>query len=106
EPKQFPIVRLNDEQDITIADRLCFPAIGHDAAESTVEKIVRKNAAIALLPAPGVNGRDCLAVRVAPGTNVHSSSNAATPGSVRPSIHSRNAPPAVETKVKSSATPA
>src|SRR5579864_5168104 len=33
-------------------------------------------------------------------------SNAATPGSVRPSIHSRNAPPAVETKVKSSATPA
>ena len=28
-------------------------------------------------------------------------SKAATPGSVRPSIHSRNAPPAVETKVKS-----
>ena len=28
-------------------------------------------------------------------------SSAATPGSVRPSIHSRNAPPAVETKVKS-----
>src|SRR5262249_35249251 len=33
-------------------------------------------------------------------------SSAATPGSVRPSIHSRNAPPAVETKVKSCATPA
>ena len=33
-------------------------------------------------------------------------SSAATPGSVRPSIHSRNAPPAVETKVKSPATPA
>src|SRR5205085_8167017 len=33
-------------------------------------------------------------------------SNAATPGKVRPSIHSRNAPPAVETKVKSCATPA
>ena len=32
--------------------------------------------------------------------------SAATPGSVRPSIHSRNAPPAVETKVKSCATPA
>lgn len=32
--------------------------------------------------------------------------SAATPGSSRPSIHSRNAPPAVETKVKSSATPA
>src|SRR5439155_17248382 len=31
---------------------------------------------------------------------------AATPGSVFPSIHSRNAPPAVETKVKSSTTPA
>src|SRR4029079_8241936 len=33
-------------------------------------------------------------------------SNAATPGSVRPSIHSRNAPPAVETKLNSPATPA
>src|SRR4029453_11172920 len=33
-------------------------------------------------------------------------SRTATPGSVRPSIHSRNAPPAVETKVKSPATPA
>lgn len=33
-------------------------------------------------------------------------SSAATPGSVRPSIHSRNAPPAVETKVKSCVTPA
>src|SRR6185295_18482538 len=33
-------------------------------------------------------------------------SNAATPGSVRPSIHSRNAPPAVETNENSSATPA
>src|SRR4051812_24099729 len=32
--------------------------------------------------------------------------NAATPGSVRPSIHSKNAPPAVETKLKSCATPA
>lgn len=32
--------------------------------------------------------------------------SAATPGSSLPSIHSRNAPPAVETKVKSSATPA
>ncbi len=32
--------------------------------------------------------------------------SAATPGSSRPSIHSRNAPPAVDTKVKSSATPA
>ena len=33
-------------------------------------------------------------------------SNAATPGRTRPSIHSRKAPPAVETKVKSFATPA
>lgn len=33
-------------------------------------------------------------------------SSAATPGSVRPSIHSRNAPPAVETKLKSCVTPA
>src|SRR5688500_3380636 len=33
-------------------------------------------------------------------------SSAATPGSVLPSIHSRKAPPAVETKVKSAATPA
>src|SRR3546814_111005 len=32
--------------------------------------------------------------------------NAATPGSVLPSIHSRNAPPAVETNVKSSTTSA
>src|SRR4051812_26994163 len=31
----------------------------------------------------------------------HARFSAATPGSVRPSIHSRNAPPAVETKVKS-----
>src|SRR6476469_7694855 len=36
----------------------------------------------------------------------HARSSAATPGNVRPSIHSRKAPPAVETKVKSSATPA
>src|SRR5438270_12798073 len=36
----------------------------------------------------------------------HQRSSAATPGSVRPSIHPRNAPPAVETKVKSCATPA
>jgi hypothetical protein len=35
-----------------------------------------------------------------------SSAGPATPGSVRPSIHSRKAPPAVETKLKSSATPA
>src|SRR4051794_12394357 len=41
------------------------------------------------------------------GANVdHWRSRAATPGSVRPSIHSRNAPPAVETKAKSPATPA
>src|SRR5436309_1021695 len=33
-------------------------------------------------------------------------SSAFTPGSSLPSIHSRKAPPAVETKVKSSATPA
>src|SRR4029079_1385492 len=33
-------------------------------------------------------------------------SNAATPGSVRPSIHSKNAPPAVETKLKSPVAPA
>lgn len=32
--------------------------------------------------------------------------SAATPGRSLPSIHSRNAPPAVDTKVKSSATPA
>ncbi len=36
----------------------------------------------------------------------HSVSSALTPGSSLPSIHSRKAPPAVETKVKSSATPA
>src|SRR3954449_23931 len=36
----------------------------------------------------------------------HCRSKAATPGRVRPSIHSRNAPPAVETKVKSCVTPA
>src|SRR3954447_27056905 len=36
----------------------------------------------------------------------HWRSSAATPGSVRPSIHSRNAPPAVETNVKSRATSA
>src|SRR3546814_1262480 len=36
----------------------------------------------------------------------HGCSNALTPGSSLPSIHSRKAPPAVETKVKSSATPA
>ena len=33
-------------------------------------------------------------------------SRTATPGRTRPSIHSRKAPPAVETKVKSFATPA
>src|SRR5262249_10212140 len=36
----------------------------------------------------------------------HQPSSAATPGSSLPSIHSRKAPPAVETKVRSSATPA
>src|SRR3546814_7226823 len=36
----------------------------------------------------------------------HACSTALTPGSSLPSIHSRKAPPAVETKVKSSATPA
>src|SRR3954447_19335596 len=36
----------------------------------------------------------------------HWRTSAATPGSMRPSIHSRNAPPAVETNVKSPATPA
>src|SRR3546814_7306465 len=36
----------------------------------------------------------------------HACSNALTPGSSLPSIHSRKAPPAVETTVKSAATPA
>src|SRR5690349_5767055 len=79
-------------------------------------KLIQPDLLLLLLPARAehvdVEARDPLEVGDAEDDMVdrlevdHCRSSAATPGSVRPSIHSRNAPPAVETKVKSCATPA
>src|SRR3954452_23827898 len=96
----------SDQNDIALADWLGPPPFCHDAAQSPIQQIVWKNGAIALLPAGRVDRRNGIPVVVPDRADVHCRSRAATPGSLRPSIHSRKAPPAVETKVKSCVTPA
>src|SRR6476469_263449 len=89
ETEDYTVGRFRDQHHVSIPDLLRHPPTGHDVAERSVEKVIGQHVAVGVLPTRSVNSRNGIPISVSRGSN-HWRSSAATPGSVRPSIHSRN----------------